>query len=244
MIYLVMSYNGWCKKMRIYIRSKIEGERLFIGFMGIGGTGYFTIKHIIQNLEGVERIAYIESPYLQPIAVYEDGVLRYPVEIYRRNRDIFLRIEDIPRGYKGNIFIKTILKYMKGKGIKEVIAIGGLTKSMQEGGDDTVRIVRNRYWVRDIDIREAPNNMRIFGPLATTLFYCEIYRIPALAILAFSDENIVLDPIAVSNAVKTINDLFGYNLSTEDLVRAAHELNEILRRIEVGTEKGEKNIYS
>ena len=229
--------------MKIYLKKKVEGRRVFIGFMGIGGTGYFTIKHIIENLDGVERIAVIESPFLQPIAVYERGYLRYPVEIYKHGDDIFLRIEDIPRGYKSNLFVKTLIKYLKSRGIEEIVAIGGLTKTMQERVDDVIRVVKNRYWNREVKLREAPNNMRIFGPLASTLFYSEIYRIPALAILAFSEENII-DPIAISNAVKTLNMLFGYNVSTDDLIKAAHELNEILRSVELGSEKGEKNIYT
>jgi len=211
--------------------------------MGIGGTGYFTIKHIIENLNGIRRVGIVEEKHTQPIAVYDGERLRYPIEIYQKGENAFLKIEDLPRGYWGTSLLRLLIKYFNKKGINEIIAIGGLTKNFQENEADSIRIVKNKYWRTRLPLREAPKNLRIYGPLAATLLYSEIYRIPALAILAFSTENMI-DPIAVSNAIQTINSLYGYNIPTDDLIEAANEIRTMMKEIEEYSEKGDKNIYT
>jgi len=229
--------------MKIYIRKKFSGKRLFIGFMGIGGTGYFTIKHLIDNLEGVERVGIIDTSYIQPIASFDGERVRFPIEIYAKNEDIFLKIDDVPRGWRGNELIKNLIKYFKAKGIEEIISVGGLTKNLQEDTSDTVRIVYNSYWSKKTPYRLAPKNLRIYGPLAMTLLYSELYRIPAISILAFSNDTMI-DPMAVSQAINVLNEMFGYRLSTEELVEAAYQIDKIIRGIDEYSEKEDKNIYT
>ena len=229
--------------MRIYITKRFSGKRLFLGFLGIGGTGYFTIKHIIDNLEGIERVGIIDTAYIQPIASFDGEQIRFPIEIYARGEDIFLKIDELPRGWRGNKLLKSIIKYFKAKGIEEIISVGGLTKNLQEDSSDTVRIVYNRYWNKELPYKLAPKNLRIYGPLAMVLLYSELYRIPAVSILAFSNDTMI-DPMAVSKAIEVINEIFGYGVPTDELIEAAYEINKMMREIDEFSEKGGKNIYT
>lgn len=229
--------------MRIYIKRKFSGKRFFIGFMGIGGTGYFTIKHVIDNLEGVERVGIIDTAYIQPIASFDGSGVRFPIEIYARDEDIFLKVDDVPRDWRGNRLLKSLIKYFKAKGIEEIISVGGLTKNLQENSSDNVRIVYNSYWNRELPYRLAPNNLRIYGPLAMILLYSELYRIPAISILAFSNDALI-DPMAVSQAINVLNEMFGYRLSTDELVEAAYQIDKIIRGVNEYSEKEDKNIYT
>ena len=229
--------------MRIYITKKFSGKRLFMGFLGIGGTGYFTIKHIIDNIDDIERVGLVDTPYVNQVVTYNGKFLSYPIEIYLHGEDIFLKVDELPRGWRGNKLLYNLLKYFKSKGVEEIISVGGLTKNLQEGPHDTVRVVYNRYWRNKLPLKEAPRNLRIYGPLATVLMYSEILRIPAISILAFSEEGII-DPIAVSNSIYTINDLFGYKISTDELLEAANEINRMIKELGEYPEKGGKNIYT
>ena len=229
--------------MKIYLKKRFKADRAIMGFMGIGGVGYFTIKHMVENLDGVEKIAIVDWPYIQPVASYTLKGLGYPVELYLRDGNVFLKAEDLPRGYKTNLFIRGIIRYLARKGVREVIAIGGLTKNLQEDENDKIRIIRNRFWSGDIGYREAPNNLRIFGPLATALMYTELLKIPSIAILSFADTNMI-DPIAISNAVEALNSILCYNVSTRELVDVAVELSKIMHEMERIGEGDNKNIYT
>lgn len=229
--------------MKIYVSKRFSGKRLFIGFMGIGGTGYLTIKHIIDNLEGIERVGIIDTAYIQPIASFDGERLRFPIEIYARGEDIFLKIDELPKGWRGNKLLRSMIKYFKAKGIEEIISIGGLTKNLQEDSSDYVRILYNRYWSKRFPYKVAPKNLRVYGPLALVLLYSELYRIPAVSILAFSNDTMI-DLMAVSKAVEVINNIFGYGIPIDELIEATYEFNRMMKEIEEYSEKGGKNIYT
>ena len=229
--------------MKIYVKKSFNGKRLFAGFMGIGGTGLYTIKHMIDSLEGVELVGIVDSPYIPPVISYIDGRISYPIEFYRHGDDLILKVENLPRGPRGNILIKNLLRYVKKKGVEEIIVIGGLTKNLREGEEDEYRIVTNRYWRRKITARPPPKYVKIFGPLASTLAYSEFLKIPALGILAYSDDGMI-DPIAASYAVKAINELFGYEIPIDTLRQAANELNEMMRQFEEFVGGSGKDIYT
>ncbi len=228
--------------MKIYGSKKLTGRRIFMGYLGIGGTGLFTIKHMIDSLENVERVGVIDTPFIPPLITYSEGKLSYPLEIYRAGEDLILKAENLPPGPRGNKMIRSLVKFFKKRGVQEFVVIGGLTKNLRDGEDDEYRLVFNRYWRKEVPGREAPKNLRIFGPLAATLFYTELEKIPALGILAYSDDS-VIDPMAVSYAVKALNNIFGFNLPIDSLKEAARELRDMMQELEEFVER-RKNIYT
>ncbi len=228
--------------MKIYGLKKISGRRVFIGYLGIGGTGLFTIKHMIDNMDSVERVAIIETIYLPPLITYNEGRLYYPIELYKSGENLILKVENLPPGSRGNKVVKNLIRFLKRIGVEEYIVIGGLTKNLREGESDEYRVVYNKYWRNKVPGKEAPKNLRIFGPLAATLLYTELEKVPALGILAYSDDN-VMDPMAVSYAVRAINSIFGFNLPIDSLKEAAKEVRDMMRELEELVEKG-KNIYT
>ena len=57
---------------------------LITGFHGIGATGYWTVKYLIQKLKA-ERVAFIDSSIIAPITSTEEGRITTPYELFRKD---------------------------------------------------------------------------------------------------------------------------------------------------------------
>lgn len=204
-------------------------KTLVSGFRGIGQVGYFTIKYLIDKLN-MERVAIIDTPYMQPVVVVEDHYLSYPIEIYRLNDLGVLKIEDIPTNRVGAILIHNILKLIKERGLKRMILIGGLVSSLREG-DEYARIVTNSYWGEESRLRYSHRDVRILGPLAYALTYSEILQIPTLAILAYADSEKPVDAMGIYYAVETLKNFIELTIDTSDLINMAKEIEERIREV-------------
>ena len=222
--------------VKIYLNRDIKADTLLVGFKGIGQVGYLTLKYLIDKLKPIERVGIIDSLYIPPIITVEKNGLSYPLELYEyNNKFLILRSEDIPTGKAGSYLIRNIVKLFKELGIKRIIAIGGLVSSLKENEEDTFRVSYNTYWKENLGYRVTQTDVKIFGPLAHILFYCEIFKLPALALLAYADPNQLIDFRGVYNAVKAISKMFNLNIDLEDLIETINQVEEKIRKIEEAT---------
>ncbi|MFQ6135057.1 MAG: PAC2 family protein, partial [Nitrososphaerales archaeon] len=107
-----------------------KGLSLITGFHGIGATGYWTVKYLIQKV-GAERVAFVDSEITPPITSNEDGRLATPYEIFRKRDMVFFKVEAPPYKSEDMYFFKEFSDFVVEAGFKEAALIGGLDSRLK-----------------------------------------------------------------------------------------------------------------
>ena len=216
---------------------RFDGCKLIAGFHGIGATGYWTVKYLIQKLEA-ERVAFIDSNFIAPICSIMNGKLVTPHEILRKGDLAFLKI-DVPV-YKEHevIFYREFAKWVVDAGFEEVALVGGLDASLKVD-DTTYRIAYTRKFKPRGELLEAKileDEHVIVGPVAILLNYFEMVGFPAYAILAYASTERV-DPRATAVAVSVLSRIYGFEIDVTPLIKGAEAIEAELYRRSVKEEK-------
>lgn len=216
---------------------RFDGYKLIAGFHGIGATGYWTVKYLIQRLKA-ERAAFINSKIIPPICSVMKGKLSTPHEILKKGDLAFLKI-DVPV-YKEHevIFYKELSDWVINAGFEEVALIGGLDSSLRSD-DTTYRIAytgRFKPRSRLIESKVLEDEHVIVGPVAIMLNYFEMTNFPAYVILAYASTERV-DPRAAATAVRVLSDVYDFEVDVTPLIKGAEAIEAELYRKPVKEEK-------
>jgi len=200
---------------------RFDGCTLIAGFHGIGATGYWSVKYLIQQLK-VERAAFIDSEYIAPVAAMQGSKLTTPHELARKGDLVFLKI-DVPlyRDFEVK-FYRELAQWVVGAGFKEVALIGGLDASLKVD-DSSHRIVHTSSFTPTGKLAESvvlEDDHVIVGPVAILLNYFEAMRFPAYAILSYASTERA-DPRAASAAISLISEYYGFTIDTSALMKGA-----------------------
>ena len=117
----------------------VKDKIIVTGFHGIGTTGYWAIKYLIENLKA-KKLAVIDSEQLAPVSICRSGKLLTPCEIYESNNIIFLRAESFPQNINELSFFRELADWITTAGFKELIMIGGLDSALKTD-ETTFRLV-------------------------------------------------------------------------------------------------------
>lgn len=204
----------------------LQGAKLITGFHGIGATGYWTVRYLIQKLEA-KRIAFVDSDYIPPVSATQQGRLVTPYELYRKDDLVFLKI-DIPvlRDHEA-AFYREFAYWVARSGFSEVALVGGLDSNLKVDSS-THRVVFTSAFVPRpplTDSKILEDEQIIVGPVAALLNRFEMMNFPAFAILAYASTERV-DPRAASAAIDVLSSLYGFKVDTAPLIKGAEVLEE------------------
>jgi uncharacterized protein len=100
---------------------------LLAGFSGAGLVGSISSNHIIEQMQ-MHQIAYVDSDFVTPSAVYIGEKLRHPFRIYTdETGNLCVLICDAPILKSGirSVF-DAVVKWAKRQGIKEIVTLEGI----------------------------------------------------------------------------------------------------------------------
>jgi uncharacterized protein len=203
---------------------RFEGCTLVAGFHGIGATGYWSIKYMVQQLKA-ERVAFVDSDYIAPVAAVQGGKLATPHELLRKGDLVFLKV-DVPlyRDFEVK-FYRELAEWIVRSGFKEVALIGGLDMSLK-ADDSSHRLVFSSAFRPSGVLEESKvleDDHVIVGPVAILLNYFEAVGFPAYAVLSYASTERA-DPRAASLAIELMGKVYGFQVDTAPLLRGAEVL--------------------
>ncbi|MEM4311285.1 MAG: PAC2 family protein [Nitrososphaerales archaeon] len=198
---------------------KFQDNIFITGFHGIGATGYWTIKYLVQNLD-VKRIGFLNSGFIPPFTTTYKESLVTPFELFKWRNLVFFKAETTP--YKEELFYTKLCKWVIKSKFKEVSLIGGLDINLRSD-DSSYRIVHTSSFKPYGEIAKAkwlePDQI-IVGPVAMILNFFEINDFPAYAILAYANVERV-DPRAAASAIEILEKQYNFNVDKSLLIRGA-----------------------
>jgi uncharacterized protein len=120
--------DGYTKVLPVPLRSlRLEKPVLIAGFPDSGMIGSITINHIIEQLK-MHQIAYVESQYIMPAAVFIGRRFRHAFRIYVNDSGtICVLVCEVPVSAKGVYsIVNTILDWSIKSGISRILVLGGI----------------------------------------------------------------------------------------------------------------------
>ncbi|HUI01737.1 MAG TPA: PAC2 family protein [Nitrososphaerales archaeon] len=210
-------------------RGKMEARALVAGFHGIGATGYWTVKFLIQELNA-RRVCYIDSELAPAVSSTVKNEISTPYELHGAGDLLFLKAEVPPLRENETKFFRELSQWVMSSGIKEVVLIGGLDESLRSD-DSKYRLVLTdamKAGAHGRGLEAEPileEGRMIVGPVAIMLNSFQMRGYPAAAILSYSNTERI-DPRAAAAAVDFVARRYELVVNTEPLIKGAEELEK------------------
>jgi len=224
--------------------AKLDGTSLIAGFHGIGATGYWTVKFLVNELKAKRRcfLDYEEAP---PVATFSGGGIATPYEVYEAPGLSLLKAEVSPVRERENSFFRDLATWVGGSGVREVALVGGLDESLKTD-NDAYKVVMTSAFSRGGGLPGEPTldeDKIIVGPVASLLNLFEMNGFPAYAVLAYSSTERV-DPRASAAAVKFLASRYGFKADTAPLIKGAEVLEGEMKQYEEKERRPPASVYS
>ena len=193
--------------------TRLETSALIAGFHGIGATGYWTVKFLVNELKAT-RSCFIDYDYAPAVASSAEGRIVTPYEVFSTPSLSFLKAEVSPLRERENEFYRGLAEWIMGCGVKEAALVGGLDESLRT--DDTrYRVAMTSRFLANGGLpgeNALEEDRMIVGPVASLLNLFEMNGFPAYAILAYSNTERV-DPRASASAVEFLAKRYEFVLT-------------------------------
>lgn len=210
-----------------------KGKKLVTGFHGIGATGYWTIKFLVQQLKP-ERVAFIDTDATAPVSSTLGGRVVTPYELYQKDDLVLMKAEVVPSRGSEIRFFRELCDIIIARNFSEVTLVGGLDSSLRTDQIISFKYVRtSAYKPRDIiaEAKTLEDDKIIVGPVALMLNQFEIRNFPAFAILPYASVERI-DPRAAAEAVKILGTYFKFDVNIESLIKGAEVIESEMAALE------------
>ena len=220
------------------------GKVLVAGFHGIGATGYYAVRYMIESL-GARRVAYVDSDHIAPISTSRGGRIVTPVELYEAGELVLLRTEFPVQRDRELAFYRELAAWVASAGFSEAALIGGLDSTLRRDETDYRVVFTSAFEPRGIlrSSRTLEDELIIVGPVAVLLNNFEIYGFPAFSVLAYASTERV-DPRAAANAVRVLSEVYGLNVDTEPLMEYAEKIESQVKLEVQSLRPRDESIYT
>ena len=223
---------------------------LITGFQGFGGVGYITTRYLVNKLNA-KFVGYVFSYYMPDVTFSMNRKIALPYEIYLykgANRNIIILLNNAVPLVEKAYFADAVMSWASESGISEAILVGGLDISTKQGEGD-FRCLPNSHYKGEIPGPILEDDLYIIGPLALMSIFSEIYKIPAIIVLPYTEPSRA-DPAAAAKAVEVISKMCNLNVDTSELYEDARaieaelkKISELRRSIERRLEEGKTTHY-
>ncbi len=221
-----------------------KGLSLITGFHGIGATGYWTVKYLIQKMEA-ERVAFVDVELTPPITSNEAGRLVTPYEIFRKDNLVFFKVEAPLYKSEDMIFFKEFSDFVVEAGFKEAAMIGGLDGRLKVD-KSTFRLVKTSAYQPKKTLANAPlleDGQIVVGPVAVMLNRFEALGFPAYTILSYASAERV-DPRAAAAAINVLSEHYGIRVDLAPLLKGADVLESEISKHDAQIRRQGENMYT
>ena len=217
-------------------RVDLEGKIFITGFHGIGYTGYIAVNHIIESTKA-ELLGYVTTEQYPPIVSLDENRVLTPYELFMYKDFILFLPRFQPPPSEQNDLMKILTEWTVKNRFLEAILIGGLDSKLK-AGEEKLRVVPTSQFKMNnkLELKKLDRNLYVVGPLAILLAYYEIKDFPAIALLPYAQRGRP-DPLAAATAIQVINQLYDLDISTEQLIKDAKQIEQEIAQLKEQEEK-------
>ena len=222
---------------------------LIEGLPGIGFVGKLAAEHIVEELKA-KKIAELYSHHFpHQILINKDGtikMLKNEIYVYKdanKKNDLVILIGDVQpmTPESQHEIMNVILDFAQEKGIKRIITLGGFgTGKLQEKprvfGAVTDKNMIDAYKKHGVVFGVADGS--IIGAAGLLLGLGRMRKMEGICLMGETHGNYI-DHKAAKKSIEVLSSITGIKISTDKLEKKAKESEELIKRIEEESRKGE-----
>jgi len=219
----------------------VEKPIVLASFPGIGLVGTIATAHFIMELN-LETIGIVESKSPPPIATLMDGIIMPPVRIYQSPEYNFILIHsDVPIipdiAYDINTLIVEWSRKIEAEKIFSIAGVATFEGKHRVFGAATTKEL----------LEEIKNHVEIFksgtisGIAGSLLNECVARKFPGLALLG-ETLGFNPDPRAAAQVITALNNILGWNISVDKLVKEAEYIEAQMQKLAEQTRMQEEGV--
>ncbi len=209
-----------------------EPPKFILGFTGAGLVGTIVTNELIKQMD-MRQIGYVLSEDLPPITIFYEGILKHPFRLYYSDeQNILVSICEIPfvSGAYSDIS-RTLMDFALKNGIKDIICVQGLADKSFLPNEKEVKIFaagekKAMDRLDKYDLNKPPKGI-IVGAEAAILNECLNNRLDGVVFLTPANPQIP-SPEGAAGILEKMNEVYGFSISTEDLVEQSNEIKKRL----------------
>jgi len=202
---------------------------IILGFQGVGLVGTIAAQYLAANMK-MDKVGYISSPELPPLALLIEGEIVHPIRIYsNKARDIIIIESELPIQQKLSYQISDeIINFAKKVKAREILCLEGIASL---DGDE----ISDVYFMRTNEakfkgkVRELKNGI-IIGLSASVMLKSLETKVLATCLMAESRSDMP-DGVAAAAVLDKFKDLYGLTVDTGSLKKQAVDFEKKLGRV-------------
>jgi len=197
------------------------------GFAGAGYIGNTALMHVVRK-KGLKQVAYLHGNKMPPIMVLEGGSPKHSFRIYTDSSDeiLFLITEAMISDDSAWLIGQEVVKWLKGKGLKEIIAFEGFP--FAQTGENVFGFTTTGKNLQEYNIQPL-NQGAISGVNASMLERTMKDGIPWTTIFVPTRIVSSIDYNGAISAIKVLNNMFQMNVDTEELERISEAVSRVVQ---------------
>lgn len=215
---------------------------LVAGFPGNGLIGGIASEQIINTLE-LEQVASLDCDDFPPTAVIFDGVPRRPVRFFAGKGFMLVKSDMVIPPESASKIAKAVIGWVKDLGVSEVIIFDGIPQR-EESESEKVWGVLSAHEAEDLaeklDI-DLIHRGAISGISSSLLLNASENKLDAVGLLVEGNTNMP-DPRAAAKILKIFARYKDLDISTEELIKSAEQLEQELSQLVNQTQKAQEEM--
>ncbi|AEA47269.1 proteasome assembly chaperone family protein [Archaeoglobus veneficus] len=217
----------------------VDKPVILTSFPGIGLVGTILAAHFITELKP-EQIGMIESEMLPPIATLMEGVIQPPIRIYQSREHNFILIHsDVPIipeiAYDMS---RKIVDWAASINATKIFSIAGI--ATLEGKHRVFGAATSKELLDELkDYVEIFRSGTISGIAGSILNECVAKKFPGMALLG-ETLGFNPDPRAAAEVINVLNNMFGWNVNVEKLIKEAEIIEAQMQKLAEQTKMQEQ----
>ncbi|WP_297463911.1 proteasome assembly chaperone family protein [Thermococcus sp.] len=227
------------KPVRIVL-PEVKNPILIEGYPGVGLVGHIAANFLVRELR-MNRIGYVESPFIPPMAMILEGKPNPPLRFYGKD-NIIVAVADIyiPPTLVNEI-ARELVDYLTEMKAEKVVSMGGIgigffKDQLEVWGVGAREELNRELEEKGVKILQYGSIMGMSGRL---LWEATKNELDAYVLLGetFGDRP---DPRAAANVIEALKKLVPIEVSTEPLLQEAKMIEEQLRKMHEEMERARK----
>jgi uncharacterized protein len=211
---------------------ELKEPLVILGFVGAGLVGGVAVTHLTDKMK-MKKIAHIRSRYLPSAVVFIDGKLRQPFRIYSNDKgDLCAIVCEVPLHSEGHYPIASaLLDWAEDKGAKEIVVLEGIAVRSIPKKRKSFCVAEyekcKEYEEKGVRLLSAGIIHGIAGSILNECLTRQItgvtFMTPSVAFMP--------DPGGAAVLIETLNNVYGFKISTTELVKDREEITQKLKEI-------------
>lgn len=211
---------------------------LLTGFPGSGLVGSIALQYLVEHA-GFVHFGNVTSRFLPQISLATNGIAQAPVRLYQKDKYVAILADvPVPPQVSYEFSSALIAWFAKQTTVTDLVIVGGVTTGGD--GERVFGVATTPESLEKIkDTTVILPALSITGVSGSLLIEAQLRGIPATGFLVETNFNV--DPRAAIEALKALNNRYGFDVDTAPLMEQADQVEAMMHQLAADVQEQEQD---